>query len=150
MSKFIFPLQNVLQIKYKLEDDAKNAYGIVKKKLNEEENKLAVLIERKDGYERKLREQVTSRLSVRDIISYENAVETMKYKMKMQQVIVKQHETIVEQARVKMQAAVTERKTYELLKEKAFNQFKIDLAKEEAKEIDELVSYKFNQISEDV
>ena len=37
------------------------------------------------------------------------------------------------------------RKTQEKLKEKAFDRFKEELAKEEEKEIDELVSYSFQK-----
>ena len=40
---------------------------------------------------------------------------------------------------------MVERKTYEKLKEKAFEEFKIEVNAQEKKEIDELVSYKFTQ-----
>ena len=42
-----------------------------------------------------------------------------------------------------------ERKTYEILKEKAFEQFKRELEEVEQKEIDELVSFKFNSSAGD-
>lgn len=42
-----------------------------------------------------------------------------------------------------MQNAMVERKTYDKLKEKAFEEFKIELNAQEKKEVDELVSYRF-------
>ncbi|BBF42987.1 flagellar protein FliJ [Lachnospiraceae bacterium KM106-2] len=150
MGKFNFRLENILQIKYKLEDEAKNAYGSAKHKLDEEQDKLTKLQQRKDHYQAMLCGQVKSKLVVREIISCENAVETMKYKMRVQQVVVNQHIQLVENARIKMNDAVIERKTYEKLREKEFEKFVKEMAMKEAKEIDELVSYKFNQTSEDV
>lgn len=41
-----------------------------------------------------------------------------------------------------------ERKTYEKLKEKAFEQFKIEIEAQERKEIDELVSFRFGAAKE--
>ena len=38
-----------------------------------------------------------------------------------------------------------ERKTHETLKEKAFQQFLLDLKREESKEVDELTSYTYGQ-----
>ena len=38
-----------------------------------------------------------------------------------------------------------ERKTHEQLREAAFEEFKKELAKEESKEVDELVSYTYGQ-----
>ena len=43
-----------------------------------------------------------------------------------------------------------ERKTYEKLREKKMDEFKQELLLEEKKEIDELVSYTFNQEEEQV
>ena len=41
-----------------------------------------------------------------------------------------------------------ERKTYEKLKEKAFEQFKIEIEAQERKEVDELVSFRFGAAKE--
>ena len=44
--------------------------------------------------------------------------------------------------------AMKARKTYEKLKEKAFEQFKIEIEAQERKEIDELVSFRFGAAKE--
>ena len=75
----------------------------------------------------------------------ENAVEVMKFRMQEQLKIIQIAERKVENARQKLNNAMVERKTYEKLKEKAFEEFKIEVNAQEKKEIDELVSYKFTQ-----
>ena len=63
-------------------------------------------------------------------------------------VIVKRQEEQVEIAQQKLDNAVKERKIYEKLKEKAFENFKAELNAEEQKEVDELVSFRFGSAGE--
>ena len=48
----------------------------------------------------------------------------------------------------KLTEAVQDRKIHEKLKEKAFEQFKLDINAQEMKEIDETVSFKYNNKDE--
>ena len=50
----------------------------------------------------------------------------------------------VDNAMKKLTEAVQDRKIHEKLKEKAFEQFKLDINAQEMKEIDETVSFKYN------
>jgi len=43
MTKFVYKMENILSVKYKMEDQAKTAYGAARMKLTEEEEKLMVL-----------------------------------------------------------------------------------------------------------
>ena len=54
----------------------------------------------------------------------------------------------LEDARRALNEVMQERKVQEKLREKAFEQFKRELAMQENKEIDELVSYTFNENKE--
>ena len=56
----------------------------------------------------------------------------------------------VENAMMKLTAAVKERKVQEKLKEKAFEEFLQELNAQEMKEIDEVVSFNYNNREEDV
>ena len=58
-------------------------------------------------------------------------------------------EKSVELARKRLQAVMVERKSHEKLREKAFEQFKQELAVEEAKEIDQLVSFTYHDHTEE-
>ena len=51
---------------------------------------------------------------------------------------------IVEKAREELGEAMKDRKVHEKLKEKAFDEFKLELNDQEKKEIDEVVSFNYN------
>ena len=55
MTKFTFRLESILSIKMKLEEQAKMEFGAAKMKLNEEQEKLEGLYEKKNGYEEELK-----------------------------------------------------------------------------------------------
>lgn len=50
MAKFIYRMQNILNIKYKLEESAKQEYAEARQALAAEEQKLDALKKRKQGY----------------------------------------------------------------------------------------------------
>ena len=89
MAKFIFKMENILSIKYKLEEQAKAEYGIEIAKLREEEYKLSALKQKKEEYQQKLLEEVSGKLVINKIKLLENSVENIKYNIKIQMVIVK-------------------------------------------------------------
>ena len=123
MAKFIFKLESILSIKTKLEDQAKAEYGMEVLKLREEEQKLAILQERKDNFEYQLSQAVTGRLDIINIKRLEDAVENIKYNIKLQILVIRKQEERVARARAKLDNAMKERKIYEKLKEKAFEEF---------------------------
>ena len=62
MAKFTYKMQNILDIKYKLETQAKTAFSIAAANLNKEEEKLEALRQRRIGYEIRARELMEDRL----------------------------------------------------------------------------------------
>lgn len=148
MAKFIFKLESILSIKTKLEDQAKAEYGIEVMKLREEEHKLSLLERRKSGFEQQLFEALNDRLVVLVIKRLEDSVENLKYNIKLQIAVIKRQEEMVARAREKLDNAMKERKIYEKLKEKAFEEFKAEINAQEQKEIDQLVSFRFRSAGE--
>lgn len=148
MAKFIFKMESILSIKCKLEDQAKAEYGIEVARLREEERKLEMLVAKKEAYQAALTEAVQDALNIREIKDLENSVENAKYNINVQKFVIKQQQQRVDQAREKLDNAMKERKTYEKLKEKAFEQFKLEIEAQERKEIDELVSFRFRSAKE--
>ncbi len=143
MAKFIFKMESILSVKTKLEDQAKAEYGIETMKLREEEHKLTLLENRKSGFEQQLFEAVSDRLVILSIKRLEDSVENLKYNIKLQIIVIRKQEERVAQARAKLDNAMKERKIYEKLKEKAFEEFKAEVNAQEQKEIDQLVSFRF-------
>jgi flagellar FliJ protein len=73
----------------------------------------------------------------------EDAVEIIKMYRQQQKLVVLQREKEVEVARVRLSEAMRERKTFEKLREKAFEAFLEEESRAEQKEVDELVSYRY-------
>lgn len=148
MAKFVFSMENLLQIKSKLEDQAKAEYGIQMAILRQEEQRLAELEQRKLTMQEQLKEQISNVLDLFRIRQLEDGVENIKYNMNLQRVVIANQQKKVESARMKLDEAMKERKTYEKLKEKAFEVFRQELNAAEQKEVDELVSFRFGNTEE--
>ncbi|MCI8483618.1 MAG: flagellar export protein FliJ [Lachnospiraceae bacterium] len=149
MAKFTYKMQNILDVKYKLETQAKTSFSLAAHKLNQEEEKLDGLNRRKREYELQARELVTDKLDFQEIKMNRIAIENMKGAIRNQVVAVHVAERNLESARQRLQDVMTERKTHEILREKAFDEFKKELEKEESKAVDELVSFTHNHAQEE-
>lgn len=145
MKKFIYPMQSILNIKSKLEDQEKNNYGIAKAILMEEEHKLMELIERKDMYEFQLTDAMSSILDLPNIRRLQDAIESMKQMIKQQRKVVLKAEQAVDLAMQKLNKAMIERKTHDKLREQALEGYLKEYVSEEMKEIDELVSFQYGK-----
>ena len=138
MAKFIYRMQNILDIKLKLESQAKIAYSQANAALREEEAKLLKLFERKNAYDNRAKELV-------EVKKCRQAIESMKVLIRRQMMQVQVAEKNVEAARQKLEEVMKERKTQEKLREKDFEDFKQQLAQEDNKVVDELVSYSYGR-----
>lgn len=144
MAKFTYRMQNILDIKVKMENQAKIAYGIASRHLAEEQEKLQAVLMRRASYERQARNLVSGTLNVRDIRECKHAIDVIKSQQRTQMMNVHAAEKTLEMARKELNQVMVERKTHEKLREKAFEEFKHELARAESKEIDELVSYNYH------
>lgn len=145
MAKFTYRMQNILDIKIKMENQAKSAYAMANARLTEEQEKLQEIVIRRAGYERQARELVKGTLHVRDMRENKRAIDVMKSLQRNQMMNVHAAEKNVELARERLNQVMIERKTHEKLREKAFEEFKKELEHAESKEIDELVSYNYHE-----
>lgn len=143
MARFQYKMQNILDIKYKLETQAKTAFSAAAEALRQEKEKLQQLKERRENYETEARELVTSQLNIRKINECHQAIEIMKDRIRNQIVAVHLAERNLEAARARLNQVMMERKTHEKLKEREFEEFKRELESQESKAIDELVSYSY-------
>lgn len=142
MKKFIYPLQNVLNLKEKIESQEKALFRAAMEDLRAEQDKLEHLEQRKSSYEERLRESVSARLDLLTVKTNKEAVEIIKDKIKQQLGQVRKAERHLEVARNRLEEAMKERKTLEKLKEDAFEAYKKEYEVEERKEVDELISFR--------
>ncbi|NBI91719.1 flagellar export protein FliJ [Lachnospiraceae bacterium] len=145
MAKFIYRMQNILNLKLKLEEQQKMEFAAARKRLDEEEEKMELLLNRKAGYEEEGRRLREDSLNVQDIRDNRNAILQMDEYIAYQKVQVSKAEAELEKERQKLKEAMQERKIQEKLRENAFEAFMKEENAREGKEVDELVSYTYGQ-----
>lgn len=143
MARFVFPMQNILNMKEKLEEQEKNQYAQANMRLQEAIAEQEALELRLENEKRKLQEDISDALDISEIRRREDAVEILRMYVRQQMLVVKQREKEVEVARERLNEAMKERKTFEKLREHAFERFCIEENLREQKEVDELVSYRY-------
>ena len=141
MAKFTYRMQNILDIKIKMENQAKLTYAMANARLREEQEKLQAIMIRRAKYEGQARELANGDLNLQAIRECRRAIDVMKSMQRTQMMNVHAAERNVELARNELNKIMIERKTHEKLRERAFEEFKQELEHEESREIDELVSY---------
>jgi len=148
MAKFVYKMQSLLNIKEKLEEQAKTAYGLARMTFNEEEAKLAELIARKEQYVEQKRQEMSSSINVHELTQLEHAIKSMEYRIAEQILVVKQAEKNMQLAQAKLENAMKERKIQEKLKEHAFEEFLKEMDAADQQEINELVTFRFGKARE--
>lgn len=145
MGRFIYRMENILNMKINLETQAKEEFGIAAAKLAEERDKLENLKEKRSEYMKQYQELLMNRIQILEIELAKSGVSQMDDAIKKQIGVIRAAEKNLEQARKKLEQLMQERKAQERLKEKAFEEFLLEESKEEQKTVDELVSYRFGK-----
>ena len=143
-------MQNILNIKEKMETQAKQQFGEAKRLLDIEEDALAELYRRREEIERHAVEVLQGDLDMHEIEDSQMSRIICDQKIADQQIKVSRAEAALERARAELEEAVKERKTHEKLKEKQFDEFIREENRAESKSIDELTTYTYGQkVTED-
>lgn len=140
MPKFKYRLQGVLNIKKQFESQARMEFAVAAGALREQEEILELLQKRREGYLDEARELRNRSVTARELRDSDNALKIMDEMIEAQRLNVKKAEDVVARARQKLQDIMMERKTYEKLREKAFQEWQKEEA-EEHRQVDELTSY---------
>ena len=147
MAKFVYRMQSLLDIQYQLESQAKMEFGRAQMRLNQEEDKLQVLIDRKAAYLEEGRRMRNDRLHIMDLKDNRNAMLIMDDMIETQRGQVALAQKAVDEARRRLQEVMQQRKMHEKLREKAFATFVREENAAEHKAVDELTSYTYGQRS---
>lgn len=145
MARFRYRMQSLLDIKSKLETQAKQEFAAAKMALDIENERLEELKKRKASYEAETEALLNGALKVQDIRDNKNAILKMDDYIVIQKQQIRAAEAKVEAARQKLTGLMQERKMHEKLKEHAFEAFLEEEKKQEGKEVDELTSYTYGQ-----
>ena len=144
MKKFTYRMENVLKIKKELEQQQRIEFTNANNILSAEKDKLIRLTIKQRKYERKAKTLAEGRLDVKALNENRNAITVMKTLVREQMIQVHMAEKNAERERQKLIDMQRERKSHEKLKEYAWKQYISEFNKEEAKEIDQLVSYTYS------
>jgi flagellar FliJ protein len=148
MAKFVYRMQNILNIKEKLETQARMAFAEANRNYQEQQQVLQEYVVRRMGYERHLKETMEGDIDLDEVAHAREDLNGMKTLVRRQMMEVHRAQKEMEDARAALNEVMQERKVQEKLREKAFEEFKHELAASESKEIDELVSFTYNQDEE--
>ena len=112
-------------------------------RLSAEEEKLALLEERRDSYYREYQEALQGNLDFLKIEECRYSLDVMGDMIIKQNDVIKQRSKELELVRQKLNQVMQERKMHEKLKEKQFDTFKQEINAQENKETDEVAGYQF-------
>ncbi len=143
MSKFVYRMQNILDLKEKLETQARLAYATQRAALAGEEEKLDELIAWKEQYQQDIRNRSEEIVHIGELKMISESIKTMGFLIADQEKEVKKQERLLEQRRLELEEIMKERKAQEKLREKAFARFLKDENAAESKVVDELTSYSY-------
>ena len=133
MGKFKYSMQNILDIKIKLETQAKNEFSEANRAYLIEKEKLEELFKKLSGS-----------LNISEINICKKNINSLKSAIRTQLMNVKKAEDMLEVKRVALNELMKERKTHEKLRDKKFEDFQKEEKDNESKEIDQLVSFTYN------
>lgn len=136
-------MQNILELKQKIEEQEKANFGMATARFNEEQNKLRDLMIKQAGYERRLKELSIGDINIKEIKTCKSAITSMKVALRDQMFEVSKAQKAMENARKRLNTVMMERKMHEKLREHAFEEFLDEIDREESKITDELVSYSY-------
>ena len=145
MARFRYRMQGILDIKIKLETQARQEFAQAKNVLDKEEEKLLYLQEVLDRYEEEAAVLLQGKLEVQEILANKEAIMFTQVGIEEQRIRVEEARSLVEEARERLKDVMQERKVHETLKDKAFEEFLMEEKQQESKEIDELTSYIYGQ-----
>jgi len=142
MAAFIFRLQKLLNLKQQLEEKAKNELGLAIRAHELEKQKLSVLETGIMRLSNDFRQACSGTIRPERIQAIRTWLEVQKTARERQLDAVKRSGENVDNTRVKLIAAMQEKKILSNLKDKEFEKFLRQEARNEQKLTDELVSYR--------
>ena len=106
MAKFRYKLQNILNIKLRIEDQKKIAYAIVQNELNEAEERLAYMNGQKLDFQEALKLLMNKKLDILQMKKCSQAIKTLETLIEIQENIIAEIKVRLEKARAELSKAM--------------------------------------------
>lgn len=146
MAKFIFPMEQLLNIKRKMEKQKQMEYAKALQELSAAEQRLQVLITvRKEEIIHYQSYLCSGTINPNEMKRLHAALQYYRHQVDLQEEAVEKGKHQVQLAIEAVRKALQERKTYELLREKEYESYLEEEKLLELKTVDEIVSYKYRE-----
>lgn len=133
MAKFVYRMQNILNIKQKLETQAKMTYSLANQKYLEQQKILQEYMVRRVGYEQHWKKLMQGNLNLQEVEHARADVNAMKTIVRRQMVEVHKAEKELEDARNRLKTVMQERKVQEKLRKRHLKNLSRNLQKQKRK-----------------
>ena len=143
MAKFQFSLQQYLGVKEQIEDQKELEYAHALRKVEEEKQKLAEMLQQREENIEALRSTLAKSISPLEIRRFNNVIERLKHQIRVQEERVAVAKSMAEAKRQELVQAMKERKALEIVRDNAQEEFRLEENLAEQKQVDELVSFKY-------
>ena len=146
MARFVYRMQNVLNIKQKTEGQIKMEFASAQAELNRQLDILDEYVRRKENYLIEAEElRKAESLKLQDILDNQYATAQMDVMIVSQSKVVKKQEDVVEKIRIRLSRAIQERKMQETLRDRAYAEYIEEEKQAEFKEVDQRTSFTYTQ-----
>lgn len=149
MAKFFFRMQNILQIKQKLEEKQQLEYKDALQNRNKQKQKMDQMREVIQSETIRFQKKQENRFFLRELIQVQDRIHFYHRRLKEENDVLKKLEEIVLDKRQILIEAMRERKIYEKLREKASEKYFEEEKLAELKQMDERASFHYSQDNEE-
>lgn len=136
MAKFTYRFQSILRLKIQLEDQKKNEFGSLQRKIIEERQKLVDLENEINDLMQNLQDILVGVVHIKTVHYYQNAIALKMYYSDVQEVLLKDLHKKEHQKRQELVQAMTQRRLYEKIRENRLEVWKKESNSKEQKFLD--------------
>jgi flagellar FliJ protein len=141
VGKFVFRMQSLLNLKTQMEQSLKNELGRAIQEMESQKRILNGLIEEREVYIVNVNQMYEKGVSVAKLREYSTYISYLNDRVRVQQDNVIIARNNVDKYREKLIKAMQEKKMFDKLKDKKFEEYMKEQSKEEQKLNDEIVSF---------
>ncbi|MDR1914592.1 MAG: flagellar export protein FliJ [Clostridiales bacterium] len=145
MPKFVFRLQNYLELKEKMEVQRKMEYGLAVSELEKQRKEEERLSRERSYTTQAFRREISGNLIPKKTENYNDYLRWLKRALEDQKKIIQKAQAEVERRRAILVEAMKDRKALEVLREKRYEEYLREERVAEQKIVDEIVSYRYSQ-----
>lgn len=142
MKKFAFSLQAALNVKYSVEKAQKAEMAVINRRIYLLNNELSEYNTQNRIESEKLKEETKKGISPSKLNEFNNFFTFLKEKIKAVKENIKKAEEEKEEIRARMIKTMQEIKSFEKLKEKQYEDYLVELRRDEEKNLGDIVSHK--------